>query len=84
MIRKIQTTFQLVPRCVQLRAQPVKAVARAEEHTEVRPAALLRAEHRICSGGDTTGSSPAATISDSPKGGSWSAPLGSRVIGACC
>lgn len=41
-IRKMQTTFQLVPRDVQLRAWPMEAVARAEGHTEVRPAVLLR------------------------------------------
>lgn len=41
-IRKMQTTFQLVPRDVQLRAWPMEAVARAEGHAEVRPAALLR------------------------------------------
>lgn len=45
MIRKIQTTFQLVPRCVQLRAQPMEAAARVGGHAKVRPPALLRAAH---------------------------------------
>lgn len=34
-----------MPGGVQLRAQPMQAVARVEGHTEVRPAALLKAAH---------------------------------------
>lgn len=83
-IRKMQTTFQLVPRDVQLRAWPMEAVARAEGHTEVRPAAFAE--------GCAVVVTPQAAVpqqlflmwQSGTEGGSCSEHLDSRVIGAYC